>query len=136
MVLGTVGLDGSLRRIPGVRGLLSTVEPSPNGELAVVTRIERPFSRLVPARRFPRSLEVWDLKRAARIRAHPVPETEGIRQLVWKPGRAASLGWVERTATLPAGVLGRVVRLDFFLDSDQINGGPGWYLDDVDVRGE
>lgn len=97
--LGTVGLDGSLRRIPGLRGLLSTVEPSPNGELAVVTRIERPFSRLVPARRFPRSLEVWDLKRAARIRAHPVPETEGIRQLVWKPGRAATLGWVERTAT-------------------------------------
>ncbi len=97
--LGFVGLDGSLRRVPGLQGLLRAVEPSPNGELGVVTRIERPFSRLEPAHRFRQSLEVWDLGRAEKLRAHAVRDTGGIRQLVWKPGRAATLGWVEQSAT-------------------------------------
>jgi dipeptidyl aminopeptidase/acylaminoacyl peptidase len=100
-----VGLDGRARRVPGTRGLLAQVQPSPDGDFAVVTRIQRPFSRLVPARLFPTSIEVWDLARGERRYASP-PVGYGVatedggrdepRHFAWRSGAPTTLGWIER----------------------------------------
>jgi dipeptidyl aminopeptidase/acylaminoacyl peptidase len=57
--LGLVDLDGELVEI-GAPGIHSSFDPSPNGEYLLVETIQRPFSYLVPANRFPRRVEVWD----------------------------------------------------------------------------
>jgi dipeptidyl aminopeptidase/acylaminoacyl peptidase len=103
--LGRVGLDGTVRRLPA-RGLFETVEPSPDGAYAVVTRIERPFPRLVPAPQFPSSVEVWDLARGERRYAsRPMgfgtrPAKDGREDpthFAWLQGHPTALGWIERT---------------------------------------
>jgi dipeptidyl aminopeptidase/acylaminoacyl peptidase len=82
------------------------VEPSPGGTYAVVTRIERPFPRLVPAAQFPSSVEVWDLAQGERRYAsaplgfgtRPVEEgREDPTRFAWRSGTPTALGWIERT---------------------------------------
>lgn len=98
-----VSRDGRVERIPGSEGLIAGFEPSPDGGFAVVTRLQRPFSRLVPARRFPSSVEVWDLDAATRLYAsRPVgfglddaEENADPRRAVWKPGPTRTLGFIE-----------------------------------------
>jgi dipeptidyl aminopeptidase/acylaminoacyl peptidase len=104
-----VDLTGRARRVPGLRGLLESVDPSPDGSFAVVTRIERPFSRLLPARSFESTVEVWDLTRGERRysskrppasdEAEPEPDgRERPRRFAWKPGTPVTIGWIERSA--------------------------------------
>jgi dipeptidyl aminopeptidase/acylaminoacyl peptidase len=102
--LARVGLDGSLRRYPGSRALIANVLPSPDGKLALVTEIHPPYSRLVPAARFPRRVELWDLASGVRLRSKETrPATESAapsarrraRSFSWRPGTPAVLGWIE-----------------------------------------
>jgi dipeptidyl aminopeptidase/acylaminoacyl peptidase len=103
--IARVGLDGRARSVPGLRGLIESLDPSPEGAYAVVTRIERPFSRLVPARRFSSVVEVWDLARGERRYASS-PSGFGVdsdeddrddpRLFAWKPGAPITIGWIER----------------------------------------
>jgi len=58
--LAILGLDGSVRKI-GEPGIYSQVSPSPDGDYALVTKIEKPFSYLLTYRSFPRNIEVWKL---------------------------------------------------------------------------
>jgi dipeptidyl aminopeptidase/acylaminoacyl peptidase len=104
--LARLDIDGTTTRIPQTRGLLSRVEPSPDGRHAVVTRIERPYSRMVPARRFPTVVEVWDLA-GKRLYASP-PKGLGVatddqedapRRFAWRPGQPTTLGWIEQEST-------------------------------------
>jgi dipeptidyl aminopeptidase/acylaminoacyl peptidase len=67
--LARIDRSGAMRRVPGLLGLILNLDPSPDGAYAVVTRIHRPYSRMVPARRFPSSVEVWDLAQGARLYA-------------------------------------------------------------------
>jgi dipeptidyl aminopeptidase/acylaminoacyl peptidase len=100
-----VGTDGSFARVPAMRGLYADLEPSPDGAFAVAKRLERPFSRLVPASRFPSVIEVWDLKSGERRYASPVAgfgiesgeggESDEPRRFAWKPGTPTTLGWIE-----------------------------------------
>jgi dipeptidyl aminopeptidase/acylaminoacyl peptidase len=99
-----VGTDGRVERVPGMRGLFSGLAPSPDGAFAVATRLERPFSRLVPARRFPSVVEVWDLAQGERRYASPVAgfgvesdeaEQGEPRRFAWRPGQPTTLGWIE-----------------------------------------
>ncbi len=99
--LAFVDLDGALRRLRGSEGLVARVRVAPDGSSAVVSRLVPPFSRVVPARRFPHVDEVWDL--AAGVRAHALPRgtppPAGFpvepRALRWRPGPPAVLGWIE-----------------------------------------
>jgi len=103
---------GTVSRIPGTRGLLTRVVPSPDGRHAVITRIERPYSRLAPARKFPSQVEIWNLETAQRPYASELKglgveatrEAEQPRKFAWKPGAPTQLGWLERgAAEAPAG---------------------------------
>jgi dipeptidyl aminopeptidase/acylaminoacyl peptidase len=102
--LAQVGLDGRLRRHAGSRGLIASVLPSPDGALAVVTEIHPPYSRMVPASRFPRRVELWDLGAGARLRAGETtpatksaapPVQQSARSFTWRPGAPAVVGWIE-----------------------------------------
>jgi dipeptidyl aminopeptidase/acylaminoacyl peptidase len=104
--LARVDLDGRARRVGGLRGLLARVEASPAGDFAVVSRIERPFSRVVPASRFPSAVEIWELDEGRRRYAsRPIGFglTEGAqgnpddepRRFAWSPGTPTTLGWIE-----------------------------------------
>jgi dipeptidyl aminopeptidase/acylaminoacyl peptidase len=102
--IARVQLDGTVTRIAGTRGLLSRIVPSPDGHFAEVTRIERPYSRLAPARRFPSRVEIWDLENAKRLYASDLkglgadaqPGANEARRFVWRPGVPTTIGWLEK----------------------------------------
>jgi dipeptidyl aminopeptidase/acylaminoacyl peptidase len=92
------------RRTPlGPSGILSAV-PSPNGEYLLVTRVKRPFSRLLTWGGFPQDVEVWSA-RGERVRTiADVPMRDAVpingvitgpRSYRWAPLEPATLVWVE-----------------------------------------
>src|SRR3989442_14547191 len=48
------------KSLVGKPGILENVTPSPNGEYILVSRLKRPFSRLVPMNGFPKEIEIWN----------------------------------------------------------------------------
>jgi dipeptidyl aminopeptidase/acylaminoacyl peptidase len=103
--LARVNLHGEVTPL-GEPRMLWSFEPSPDGRFLVVEALHRPFSYLVPADRFPRTIEVWD--RAGRV-AHaladlPLQEAvpiafgsvpTGPRSVTWRDDQPATLFWVE-----------------------------------------
>jgi dipeptidyl aminopeptidase/acylaminoacyl peptidase len=100
-----IGTDGRVARVPGLGGLIEKFDASPDGAYAIVTRVERPFSRLLPARRFPSVVEVWDLAAGRRLYESRMPADHGDDALVdgrdpprrasWKAGPQLTLGYIE-----------------------------------------
>jgi dipeptidyl aminopeptidase/acylaminoacyl peptidase len=88
----------------GKPGLYASVDPSPDGRLVLVSRLQRPFSYLVPASQFPVREEVWDRSgtlvhlAADQPLAEEIP-MEGVRTgprlLHWRPTEPATLAWAE-----------------------------------------
>ena len=89
-----------------IRGpaIFDQVSPSPNDEFILLERIQRPFSRLLPAGSFPRVVEVWDrkgnvVKRLADIPLADAVPIDGVRTgpraYRWKQSAPATLVWVE-----------------------------------------
>ncbi|MDP3070637.1 MAG: prolyl oligopeptidase family serine peptidase [Opitutaceae bacterium] len=110
--LALVKFDGRLTPL-SVRGLLTFVAPSPDGQHVIVSQLKKPFSYLVPSSRFPTTVAVYD--RAGR-REHLVVEralsegtateavTPGPRSVTWRADAPATLSWVQslpRGTTLP-----------------------------------
>ena len=100
-----VDLDGKTTLL-GAPALASRAEPSPDGRLLLVERLERPFSYLVPHDRFARRTEIWDrsgnlVREVARAPlAENVPlgrnaVPTGPRAIQWRPDEDATLFWVE-----------------------------------------
>ena len=94
---------GALQPI-GKAGLFANVQPSPDGKLLLVARLQRPFSYLVPASQFPVREEVWDRRGTLVHTAADLPLAEGIplegvrtgpRRLHWRPTEPATLAWAE-----------------------------------------
>jgi len=88
----------------GKPGLYANVQPSPDGRLLLVPRLQRPFSFLVPASHFPVREEVWDRSGALVHLAADQPLAEDIplegvrkgpRHLQWRPTEPATLAWTE-----------------------------------------
>jgi len=88
----------------GQPGLYAQVDPAPGGGLLLVSRLQRPFSYLVPFTQFPVKEEAWDLQGARVHVAADLPLAEGIplqgvrtgpRHLRWRPTEPATLVWVE-----------------------------------------
>ena len=95
--------DGRLEPI-GTAGLVAASVPSPDGRYLLVTRLKRPFSRLVPWSSFPQDVEVWTSEgRLVRSVADvPLGDTvpitgviTGPRSVAWDPTQPARLVWVE-----------------------------------------
>ncbi len=95
---------GSTIKPLGKPGLYANVQPSPDGRLLLVARLQRPFSFMVPAAQFPVREEVWDRSGALIHLAADLPLAEGIplegvrtgpRRIHWRPTEPATLVWTE-----------------------------------------
>ncbi len=99
-------VDGaSGRRTPlGAPAIFDDVDVSPSGEYVLVSRTLRPYSYLVPAARFPKEIEVWNLRGEVvrRIAQQPLAENipirgvrTGPRAVNWRSDAPATLAWAE-----------------------------------------
>ena len=96
---------GSGKVVPiGQPGVVLGSEPSPDGKLLLVTRVQRPYSYLYPVFSFPRVVEVWDLtgKVVHTVAELPLQDRvpiEGVptgpRAVQWVPNKPATLVWTE-----------------------------------------
>ena len=100
----TVDLASGTRTAIGEPGLYSRVSGAPDSRHVLVERIERPFSWLHPASRFPRSVEVWtrDAGKVATVATLPLADAvpiggvpTGPRGHRWNPTASATLVWSE-----------------------------------------
>ncbi|WP_454829217.1 S9 family peptidase [Pseudoxanthomonas wuyuanensis] len=100
-----VDLAGNAAKL-GLPALTLSVEASPDGRYLLNQRIERPFSYLVPYRRFPRRIEVLDLQGRLVHEIAKLPLVEGlptgndavatgVRDIEWRSDAPATLVWAE-----------------------------------------
>ena len=88
----------------GKPGMIASANASPDGGFVLVSRIKRPFSRLLPASQFPQDVEVWNRAGAMVRTVADVPMADtvpmngvitGPRSYRWVPVEPATLMWVE-----------------------------------------
>ena len=100
-----IDLDGNSRNL-GRPGVIWSYNDSPDGNYLLVTRIEKPYSYIVPFSRFPQRVELLDMNgNTVRLLAE-VPLTDdlpqgfgatrtGPRSFTWRADAPATLYWVE-----------------------------------------
>lgn len=100
-----VNLQGNKKPI-GKPGMIKSMDLSPNGQYITVELIQKPFSYLVPASRFPYDVEIWDIngKHVKTLAQIPLDEVRptgfdatvtGPRSISWRADKPATLYWVE-----------------------------------------
>jgi dipeptidyl aminopeptidase/acylaminoacyl peptidase len=103
--LAVVPLAGPMRPLP-VKGLISSLSPSPDGKYALVQVEHRPFSYTFPEERFPLKTEIVSLKTGATklINDRPLVDNlpisrdaveDGPRDYQWRSDAASTLVWVQ-----------------------------------------
>lgn len=82
----------------GQPGIIQGVDPSPDGQVVLVTRVRRPFSYLFPDGAFPKDIEVWDAKGKLvyKVASQPLADQVPINGVITGP---RAIRWV---ATAPA----------------------------------
>ena len=101
--VATVALATGRRTAIGDPGLYARVSGSPNSGYLLVERLTKPWSLLVPASRFSRSIEVWThTGETVTFASRPIADTvpiggvpRGPRQHHWHPFAPATVIWVE-----------------------------------------
>lgn len=102
--LATIDSATGRKTLIGRPGILENVSSSPSGEFILVSRIKRPFSRLVPMGGFPKEVEIWNRRGEVVKRIADVASSEGIpingvqtgpRAYRWRPDQPATLTWAE-----------------------------------------
>ncbi|MFZ5605383.1 MAG: alpha/beta hydrolase family protein [Pseudomonadota bacterium] len=92
--LALITRDGREQRLAVAPGPIRSFLPSPDGSLVILRRLERPYSRLVPASGFPARIEAWNLQTGQRIyqsalMGFGIEEEDGegadAETLVWAP---------------------------------------------------
>ncbi len=100
-----VTLDGEAQAV-GAPAMYIGARPSPDGRYVLVQTLNRPFSYLVPARRFPTNIEVWDTDGAPVATVAELPLAEdvptafgsvrtGVRSVAWRADAPSTLYWAE-----------------------------------------
>ncbi len=95
----------------GRPGLYEELDVAPDGRHAVVSEIRTPYSYVTTFDRFPKQVDLWDLKGASQKGANPVVREiaalpladrvpnrgvpTGPRNFTWRPTEAATLVWAE-----------------------------------------
>jgi dipeptidyl aminopeptidase/acylaminoacyl peptidase len=88
----------------GKPGIIESLTASPSGEYLLVSRIKRPFSRLVPMGGFPNDVEIWNRKGDVVKKIADLPSSEGVpingvqtgrRSIRWRHDQPATINWVE-----------------------------------------
>ncbi len=98
-----IDLSGKVKTI-GAPAVFDNLSVSPDGKYIYVSRIQRPYSYLFPASRFPKAVEVWDTNGKV---VHDLPDVPlldnlasgsvptGPRGYGWVPVEGATLMWTE-----------------------------------------
>ncbi|HEX2331441.1 MAG TPA: prolyl oligopeptidase family serine peptidase [Candidatus Angelobacter sp.] len=88
----------------GKPAIFARVEPSPDGQHILVSRIVHPYSYIMPESDFPREVEVWNLKGTVEHKVASLPLADhvpiegvltGPRDYEWTPMKPATLVWAE-----------------------------------------
>ena len=88
----------------GKPAIFQTIEPAPDGNHILVTRLQKPFSYLFPDSAFPKEVEVWDAKGKLAYKVASLPLADqvpiegvisGPRSIRWLPTQPATLVWVK-----------------------------------------
>ena len=98
--------DGNGLSKLGSPGMVTDINPSPDGNYLLVSTIKRPFSYLVPYSAFPAVTQVWDIKGEIirTLLEEPLVENmprgydvvlPGPRGYSWRSDKPATLYWVE-----------------------------------------
>ena len=102
--LATIDSATGRKTLIGKPGILENVTPSPSGDYVLVSRIKRPFSRLVPMNGFPKEIEIWNRRGELVRKLADVPSSEfipiggvepGPRICRWRLDQPATVTWVE-----------------------------------------
>jgi dipeptidyl aminopeptidase/acylaminoacyl peptidase len=95
--------NGQARKI-AEPGIFSSVNPSPDGNYLLVTRMKKPYSYSLPFSGFARSYEIWTKNGEMVKVVADLPPNEGVpmngvptgpRNLDWQPLKPATLIWTE-----------------------------------------
>jgi dipeptidyl aminopeptidase/acylaminoacyl peptidase len=101
--LALIDLNGE-RQLLGEPAIFAEVDPAPDGMHFLISRIQHPYSYLVPLYDFPQEIEVWGHggEEVHKIASLPLAENvpvggvpEGPRSMRWRVGDSHSLVWVE-----------------------------------------
>jgi dipeptidyl aminopeptidase/acylaminoacyl peptidase len=101
--LAVVGVDGKIKEI-GQPAIFDTATISPDGNYILTSRVQRPFSYLLPANDFPQEVEIWNTNGKSVYKVASVPLQDNIpvdgvttapRNYGWIPTEAATLVWAE-----------------------------------------
>ncbi|WP_297355750.1 prolyl oligopeptidase family serine peptidase [Paraburkholderia sp.] len=91
----------------GAPALYDGLAPAPDGRHLLVTTIQRPYSYVTTAERFPHDYTVWDISNRAHIATHLITSRPladrvpvagvplGPRSFSWRPTEPATLIWAE-----------------------------------------
>lgn len=99
-----VDADTGRKRNFGAPDLFSAVEPAPDGEHILISRLRKPFSRLLPVSDFARDVMIWNRDAQTVFTLAHLPSGEGVpiegvrtgpRNYRWRPTAPATLVWVE-----------------------------------------
>jgi dipeptidyl aminopeptidase/acylaminoacyl peptidase len=95
--------NGKSKKI-GEPAVFDDIDPSPDNDYILVERIEKPYSCEVPYYRFPKSIEVWDVKEnlIKVLYKRPLQDEipiggtyKGPRYFQWQSLKKATLVWIE-----------------------------------------
>ena len=103
--LRMVDMNGNASKV-GKPGIIKGFSLSPDGQYILAQTIQKPFSYLVPASRFPFNYEVWDTKgnlvkvmaqiKLDEVRPKGFDATRlGPRSMTWRADKPATLYWAE-----------------------------------------
>jgi dipeptidyl aminopeptidase/acylaminoacyl peptidase len=101
--LATIDSGTGRKTLIGRPGILENAAASPSGDYILVSRIKRPFSRLVPMSGFPKDVEIWNRRGEVVKKLADLPSSEGTpingvpsgpRGHRWRPDQPATITWV------------------------------------------
>lgn len=120
----TVNVASDAIELLPISGLITSSSASPNGEYILVTRVVPPYSRLVPAWKFPVQQLVYSRSTGQSVHsvsAQPTRSTTGVpfgpRAQSWNPKASAQLLYVERVDAPGSGPREFLYRLSAPFDS-------------------
>jgi dipeptidyl aminopeptidase/acylaminoacyl peptidase len=102
--LAYVDASSGRRTNVGRPGIFDKAGPSPDGKYLLVSRIERPFSRLRPSESFSKDVEIWTRAGEAARKIADLPLADdipinGVRQgpraFEWQPTTPSTIVWAE-----------------------------------------
>ena len=103
--VAVLAIDGKLTRLGPVDRILS-LAAAPDSQHILVSRLQHPYSRIVPLPQFPANIEVWDahgkvVETVARtplieiLAPGPDAVNPGPREFGWRADRPGTLYWIE-----------------------------------------